>query len=140
HALVAPRINSPDNTPSVASYHTDAGHYSATSNYFATAGVDTAPLHAPSNVTTLNGVYQYGSSSFPPLTFNAPNYWLAVVLTTVLGEGDSTPPAVTGVVPAPGATGVGVDTIVSVTFSEAVLASTINASTIELRDAANAAV
>jgi len=133
-------INVTANTTYVASYHTDAGHYAATSNFFASAAVDTAPLHAPSNVTTLNGVFQYGSSSFPSLSYNATNYWVDVVLTTFLGEGDATPPTVTGVVPAPGASGAGVDTIVSVTFSEAVLASTINTNTIELRDPVNAGI
>src|SRR5262249_12687271 len=107
--------------------------------YFA-AGVDTAPLHALSNATSLNGVYQYGTSSFPSLSFNATNYWVDAVLTTFLGEGDSTPPTVTGVVPAPGATGVGTGATVAVTFSEAVAPATITSSTIELRDAANAAV
>src|SRR5262249_23747187 len=133
-------INVTAGTTYVASYHTDAGHYSATSNYFAAAGVDTAPLHALSNATSLNGVYQYGTSAFPSLSYNATNYWVDVVLTTSLGEGDNTPPTVTGISPASGATGVGTNVVVGVTFSEAVAPSTINTSTIEMRDAANAAV
>ena len=38
------------NTTYVASYHTPTGHYSASSGYFANAGVDAPPLHALSNV------------------------------------------------------------------------------------------
>uniref|UniRef100_UPI0017B24B5A DUF4082 domain-containing protein n=1 Tax=Methylibium sp. TaxID=2067992 RepID=UPI0017B24B5A len=52
---------------------------------------------------------------------------------------DSTPPAVTAVSPANGATGVSA-TAVTVTFSEALNASTLTTSTFELRNAANALV
>jgi len=125
-------------TSYVASYHTDTGHYAATGNYFAT-GLDSPPLHALSNATSLNGVYQYGPSSFPSLSFNASNYWVDVVLTTSIA-GDTTPPTVTSISPASGATGVGTNVVVGVTFSEAVAPATISTSTIELRDATNAAV
>jgi len=65
------------NTVYVASYHAVAGHYSADLNYFSTAGVDHAPLHAPSGS---NGVYSYGASSvFPSQVWNATNYWVDVV-------------------------------------------------------------
>ena len=65
------------NTVYVASYHAVAGHYSADLNYFATAGVDNAPLHAPS---VTNGVYAYGASSvFPSQTWKACNYWVDVI-------------------------------------------------------------
>ena len=69
------------NTVYVASYHADAGHYSADVNYFATAGVDNPPLHALANgVSGGNGVFAYGTSSaFPTQTWNAANYWVDVV-------------------------------------------------------------
>jgi hypothetical protein len=69
------------NTTYVASYHTGIGRYSATSGYFSTSGVDTAPLHALSNVAAGgNGVYRYGATSgFPSQTYNASNYWVDVV-------------------------------------------------------------
>ena len=37
------------NTVYVASYHTNTGHYSINTNYFASSGVDNAPLHALAN-------------------------------------------------------------------------------------------
>jgi PKD repeat protein len=69
------------NTVYVASYHANTGHYSADVNYFATAGVDTPPLHAlASGVSGGNGVYAYGTgSAFPTQTWNAANYWVDVV-------------------------------------------------------------
>jgi len=69
------------NTFYVASYHTTIGHYSVTGNYFATTGVDNAPLHAPVNSSsTPNGPYAYGSTStFPRNTYNSANYWVDVV-------------------------------------------------------------
>jgi hypothetical protein len=72
------------NTVYVASYHVNGGHYSADVNYFATKGVDNAPLHALANgVSGANGVYAYGSSSaFPTETWNTCNYWVDVVFTS----------------------------------------------------------
>ena len=50
----------------VASYHTNVGHYSNTTNYF-TRNVTSGPLTAPASG---NGVYAYGSNSlFPTNTF-----------------------------------------------------------------------
>jgi hypothetical protein len=73
------------NTTYIVSYHTNVGYYSATGAYFATAGIDRAPLHAPaSNASGGNGVYVYGVSALPINTFNATNYWVDVVF-------DSTP-------------------------------------------------
>ena len=70
-------------TTYVVSYHCNPGHYSADLNYFASAGVDNAPLHALANSVSINGVYAYGSgSSFPNLTWNAANYWVDVVVAT----------------------------------------------------------
>jgi hypothetical protein len=67
-----------------ASYHTNVGHYSAGLNYFATAGVDSPPLHALANgVSGGNGVYAYGSTSaFPANTYNSSNYWVDVMFST----------------------------------------------------------
>jgi Domain of unknown function (DUF4082) len=65
----------------VASYYAPAGHYAADGGYFASTGVDNAPLHAIQNgVSGGNGVYAYGSaSSFPASTYNSTNYWVDVV-------------------------------------------------------------
>jgi len=72
----------------VVSYHTSVGHYSDTLNYFATAGVDSPPLHALANgVSGVNGVYAYGAASaFPSLGYQSSNYWVDLVLS-------ATPPA-----------------------------------------------
>jgi hypothetical protein len=49
------------NTTYVISYHTSSGHYASAPAYFATAGVDTPPLHGLKNgVDGFNGVYLYG--------------------------------------------------------------------------------
>jgi N,N-dimethylformamidase beta subunit-like protein/uncharacterized protein DUF4082/Big-like domain-containing protein len=128
------------NATYVASYHTTSGHYSASGGYFASAGVDAPPLHALSNVTSLNGVYNYGGGGFPTASFNATNYWVDVIFNTFVGEGDTTPPTVTAVTPASGATGVGSGVNPTITFSEPVAPATISTSTIELRDASNAQV
>ena len=65
-------------TTYVASYHAKVGNYSVTDPYFTTA-VDNAPLHALANGSGVaNGVYRYGTSAFPDLTYNARNYWVDV--------------------------------------------------------------
>ena len=68
------------NTTYVASYHTTAGHYSASWNYFAAAGVNNAPLHALQDVSgTPNGRFAYGSASvFPANSHQSANYWVDV--------------------------------------------------------------
>ena len=84
------------NTAYVASYHTSTGHYSSTSGYFAATGKDSAPLHALQNGVNGNGLYVYGPSAFPTLTYNSTNYWVDVVFQTS-GTPDTTPPLISGV-------------------------------------------
>src|SRR5262245_39644742 len=139
HVTFRSPVNVTADTIYVASYHTDAGHYSANGAYFAATGVDTTPLHALSNVTSLNGVYQYGAGGFPNSSYNATNYWVDVVFTTAV-TADTTPPTVTAVTPVANATGVPQSSTVSATFSEAMAASSITGTTIELLTAANTAV
>jgi hypothetical protein len=69
------------NTVYVASYHTNAGHYSDNQNFFAGKGVDNPPLHALADgASGANGVYSYGStSSFPNQGWNSSNYWVDVL-------------------------------------------------------------
>ena len=72
-------------TTYIASYYAPNGGYSYDPAAFASAGVDTPPLHAPqsSAVSGGNGVYLYGSSpALPTDTYNATNYWVDVVFTT----------------------------------------------------------
>jgi hypothetical protein len=88
-------------TPYIASYLAPSGHYSATSNYFASAGVDNPPLHALANgVSGPNGVYIYTASpgAFPTNTFQATNYWIDVLYA-------AQPFTVSGTISGPGAAG-----------------------------------
>jgi hypothetical protein len=125
------------NTTYVASYHTNVGHYAGTGDYFAAAGVDSAPLHAlEDGVDGPSGVYHYGSASaFPSDTYHSANYWVDVVFNTGLA-GDTTPPTVSSMTPAAGATGVSVSSVVTATFSEMMNAATVSALTFQLRDPA----
>jgi hypothetical protein len=63
-------------TTYIASYYAPNGHYSAQGAGLAAAVVN-APLRAPANATTPNGVYMYApTSSFPANSFNASNYYV----------------------------------------------------------------
>ena len=118
----------------IASYHTDVGYYALDNNYFATSGVDNAPLHALADgVDGGNGVYSYGTSAFPTSSYNASNYWVDVVYSPSTGP-DTTPPVVLSVTPANGAVGINPNSNVAVTFNEAVDPTTINQNTFEFRD------
>ena len=126
------------NTIYVASYLAPNGRYAGDNGYFAAAEIDNPPLHAlRDGQSGGNGVYAYGSSTiFPTSTFQSSNYWVDVVFTNSAGA-DTTPPTVTATSPPSGATGVSGTTTVTATFSEAIDASTVNANTFELRDAAS---
>jgi hypothetical protein len=128
------------NTSYIVSYHTGSGFYAANVAYFASSGVDNGPLHAlRDGLDGPNGVYRYGASGFPTQTFNSTNYWVDVVFVTSVAP-DTTPPQVTTVIPASGASGVPVNTAVSATFSENVDAATVTTSNFQLRDAGNTLV
>src|SRR5262249_9707263 len=80
----APPVQIAANTIYVASYFAPQGHYSGDLAYFANAGADNAPLHAPSSMAVGggNGVYSYGAApTFPENTFDALNYWVDLVFT-----------------------------------------------------------
>jgi hypothetical protein len=72
-------VNITANTTYVASYYAPAGNYAADGKFFVNP-FDNAPLHALSDETGGgNGVYKYGVSGFPNLSFNATNYWVDVL-------------------------------------------------------------
>ncbi|WP_348647202.1 DUF4082 domain-containing protein [Rhizobium leguminosarum] len=72
-----------------ASYHTNAGRYSTTANYFV-SNVTSGPLTAPASG---NGVYRYGSTSlYPTATFAETNYWVDVMFNP--SASNTTPTAV----------------------------------------------
>ncbi|HTO02417.1 MAG TPA: DUF4082 domain-containing protein, partial [Opitutus sp.] len=127
------------NTTYVASYHCASGHYSADANYF-TSSFDSPPLHAPSSATTGgNGVYAYGSGSFPNSTWNAANYWVDVVFSSST-QTDTTRPTINTVSPGDGATNVSLGSSISTIFSEPMDPATITGSTITLRNSLNTSV
>lgn len=125
------------NTTYVASYHTNVGHYGATSNYFAAGGVINSPLRAlQDGVDGPNGVYRYGATSgFPSQSFQSTNYWVDVLFST--SSGTQTPPVtVNSITPAANATGVSPTAPVTATFNAMMNASSVNSTTFTLRDAA----
>jgi large repetitive protein len=123
------------NTTYVVSYFAPQGNYAGDTNYFISTGVDNAPLHALSNAQAGgNGVYRYGSQGgFPTDTYESSNYWVDVVFV----DSGPSPPTVTAVTPAPGATDVSIGSTPAAVFSEALDSASLNESTVQLRDAAN---
>ncbi len=113
------------NTTYVVSYYAPNGHYAYTANGFG-AAVDNPPLHAlASGAAGGNGVYRYGSSGYPTDSFGAANYWVDVVLGTTQ-PADTTAPTIVSATPAGGSTGVSVTDPVKVTFSEAMVQSSVS--------------
>ena len=134
----SPAVQIEANTTYVASYYSAGGGYSFTNPYF-TTDVDRGPLHALANgVDGPNAVYKYGGG-FPTDNFQTSNYWVDVIFNTEIGP-DTTPPTIIATAPANGASNVSVGSNVTVTFSEAIDAATINGSSFELRDSSNALV
>lgn len=75
-------INISANTTYIVSYYAPNGRYAGDNIYFASSGVDNGPLHALADgAQGGNGVYRYGSNSFPINTWKSSNYWVDVVFT-----------------------------------------------------------
>ncbi len=127
------------NTVYVASYFAPNGRYAANLDFFATTGVDNAPIRLlRDGVSGGNGLYAYGAAStFPNQTYRSTNYWVDVVFTTTAPV-DTTPPLVSSTTPSAGATGVGLSATVGATFNEPLDPASVTASTFELRSAGNA--
>ena len=103
------------NTTYVASYFAPNGHYSANNSFFASTGVDNAPLHAlKDGLDGANGVYNYGASAFPASTFQSSNYWVDVVF---VPTASTTPPTITSVSPANNSSGASLNAVLTATFS-----------------------
>jgi hypothetical protein len=122
------------NTTYVVSYFAPKGHYSVDQNYF-TATLDNGPLHAlSSDLAGGNGVYIYNPAQdpqggFPRQTASSSNYWVDVVYN------DPTPPIVVRVTPATSVS-IGGGPIGAV-FSEPMDITSLNASTVLMRDSSN---
>jgi hypothetical protein len=132
------------NTTYIASCFSNLGYYAYTDPYFTqpvTSGYLTALQDIdPDNSGNGNGVYKYSSSSvFPDQNFQSSNYWIDVVFNTTVGP-DVAPPSVVSTVPGSNASNIGVNTTVSATFSEPIDPSTLNSSTVELRDASSTSI
>ena len=106
--------------------------------------VDGADLGAPVTVppytvswdttTVVNGSYQLTAIAIDAAGNGATS---AAVNVTVANPVDTTPPTVVGVTPVDGASDAPVDTVMTATFSEAMDATTIDGTTVELRDSGN---
>ena len=102
------------------------------------AGTRTAtltPSAALANSTVYTAKIKGGASGVKDVAGNALASDYTWSFTTEAG--DITPPTVSSVTPVNGATGVPVSTTVSAIFNEAMDATTINSSTIELRNSSN---
>lgn len=81
-ATLATPVSVTAGTTYVVSYYAPNGRYAGDSGYFATSGVDNAPLHALADGQGgPNGVYRYGGG-FPTDSWRSSNYWVDVVFTT----------------------------------------------------------
>ena len=89
----SPAVNISANTTYIAAYFTNSG-YAFDPQFFTSAGVDNAPLHAlRSGVDGPNGLYMYGGApQFPTQSFVDSNYWVDVIFST-----SSTPPPPSGI-------------------------------------------
>ena len=130
-------------TTYIVSYHTTTG-YAADRPYFIEANralFEWPPLRAlVDGEQGGNGIYKYGpSGTFPTDTYQSSNYWVDVVFETA-APADTTPPTVTATSPASSATGVDINTNVTITFSEPMDDTSINTTNIELRDPGNVLV
>ncbi|NMR21432.1 DUF4082 domain-containing protein [Cellulomonas fimi] len=100
----------------VVSYFAPQGRYAAARSYFATTAWTRGPLTAPAGN---NGRYVYGGG-FPTRSWSSTNYYVDVMFRSVA----ATPPTVTAVSPAAGATGVSRSTAVTATLSRVPAAGT----------------
>ncbi len=124
----------------VASYYSSAGIYAYTNFFFTQPLVSGALTALADGQDGANGVYKYSSASvFPTKTYNSTNYFVDVIFNVTSGP-DVTPPTVTTISPVNNATNVSVNTVVTARFSEPVNASTVNSSTVEVRNSSNTLV
>ncbi|SDS49851.1 DUF4082 domain-containing protein [Microlunatus soli] len=113
-------------TPYVVSYHAPKGGYAHTGGGLNNS-VSSGPLTAPASSSDRpNGVYRYGAAAFPTSSYNAANYWVDAIFADTVGA------QVTDTTPTDGKTGVDRLPMITATFSDPVVASSI---VMRLRDA-----
>src|SRR5262245_45988505 len=123
------------NTTYVVSYFAPQGNYAADNNYFASSGVDNAPLHALSAAAAGgNGVFLRSSTGgFPTDSSMATNYWVDVAFI----DSGTFAPQIVSVTPAPNEFNVLNTVAPTATFSEPLDPASVKESTVMLRDMAN---
>ncbi len=109
-----------------ASYYSPAGKYLADHNTFA-SDKNNYPLTAPSSPG--NGVFAYGSDSYPTSSYQASNYWVDVTF-RASPNGDA--PQVNTTNPSNGSSGIVTGANLTATFSHAMDAASINTTTVTL--------
>ena len=128
------------NTTYIIAYHSSSGDYVSTNPYFTSAVTNGSLRGLANGEDGPNGLYLYSSTpSFPNSNYQSSNYWVDVVFNTSVAP-DVTPPVVTSVSPVNAAVNVSVTGSVLANFNEAMNVSTLNGSTIELRNPANALI
>jgi len=121
------------NTTYVAGYYDPDGHYAADVQQFyptVTGSIDASPLYSPplvgirANSSTGNGVYNSGGPGFPTMSYQGSGYGVDVIFDTTQPPG--APPAIVAQVPYPGSSSNLTSVDPTVTFSKAVVPSTLS--------------
>jgi hypothetical protein len=125
-------------TTYIAAYHSSAGNYVGTANYFAGAFVN-GPLTGLADGTDgLNGLYRYTNNpAVPNSGFQKTNYWVDVIFNGTYTPPANTSPTVILTGPAAGASGINPKSNINVFFSEKLDPTTVTASTVFLQSGAN---
>lgn len=120
----------------VASYHSPSGDFAATGSYFTQAVVNGPLRGLADGEDGVNGLYRYSATPvFPNNGYESSNYWADVVFAASSG-GDVNPPAVSSVLPVNGTTEISTNTTITAGFNEAIDASTVDGTSVQLSDAA----
>jgi Domain of unknown function (DUF4082)/Bacterial Ig-like domain/Bacterial Ig domain len=131
--LFANSVQISANTTYVAGYYDPDGHYAADAQQFypaVTGSIDTSPLYSPplvavrANYNTGNDVFNAGGPGFPTTTYQGSGYGVDVIFDTTQPSG--TPPAIVAQTPYPGSSSNPASVDPTVTFSKAVVPSTLS--------------
>ena len=116
-ATFAERVRIEKDKRYVISYFAPNGGYSFTPGYFNEA-LENTPLTAPADTPQNgNGVFSYGSSSFPQSSFNKTNYWVSPVYERLP---DTTAPFLVATSPVAGASSIARNTPIGIILDEAI--------------------
>jgi hypothetical protein len=126
-------------TTYIAAYHSSAGNYTSTSNYF-TTGVVNGPLTGLADGTDgSNGLYAYTTTpAFPSGSFQKTNYWVDAIFSGTFTSSDQTPPSIAVTSPAAGATDASAGKALYVFFSEPIDPASVTGNTVILQSGSSA--